>query len=350
MTIQEALALLVEKQDLSRDQMSDVMSQVMGGEATDAQIGALLVALRMKGESIDEVAGAATVMRELALPVSCDAPHLVDLVGTGGDGANLFNVSTAATFVAAAAGATVAKHGNRSVSSTSGSSDVLEALGVNLELDVPALERALSDVGMCFMFAPVHHSAMRHAIGPRRELGMRSIFNVLGPLTNPAGVKKQVIGVFDDALCRPLAEVLKVLGSQHVMVLHAEDGLDEISIAASTRVVELREGSISEYKIAPEDFAMERGSLDGLSVSSAAESVALIRAALSGEDGDAARRALQLIGLNAGAAIYVSGLAATLADGVELAADAMGSGAALAKLDEFVAFTQLAQPSAGGSA
>ncbi len=338
--IQQALAQLVAGQDLSREAMSQVMRVVMGGEASDAQIGALLVALRIKGESIDEIAGAAQVMRELALPVRGAPDNAVDLVGTGGDGANLFNVSTAATFVAAAAGAPVAKHGNRSVSSTSGSSDVLEAFGVALDLAVDQVERALAEVGMCFMFAPVHHAAMRHAIGPRRELGMRSVFNLLGPLTNPAGVKRQVVGVFDPSLCRPLAEVLQSLGSVQVMVVHSEDGLDEISIAAPTQVAELRAGSITEYQISPEDFGIERRSLDELSVSSAEQSVALIRAAFAGNSDERASKAADIIALNAGAAIYVSGEVATLADGVALAQDVLGSGQAAAKLEEFVNFTQ----------
>lgn len=236
MTLQDALARLVDHQSLTRDEMAQVMRLVMSGAATDAQIGGLLVALRMKGESTEEIAGAAQVMRELATPVEVSGEHLVDLVGTGGDGANLFNVSTAATFVVAAAGAQVAKHGNRSVSSTSGSSDLLEHLGVPLDLTPAQVARAIGSVGLGFMFAPAHHAAMRHAIGPRRELGMRTLFNVLGPLTNPAGVRRQVIGVFDPALCRPLAEVLKLLGSEHALVVHGEGGLDEITLSGSTEV------------------------------------------------------------------------------------------------------------------
>ena len=227
MDIQKAVVALVEPRDLTREEMAGVMRQVMSGDATDAQIGALLVALRIKGETIDEIAGAAQVMRELATPVTVDCPHLVDLVGTGGDGANLFNVSTASTFVVAAAGAHVAKHGNRGVSSSSGSSDVLETLGLPLDLDPKQVARAIEEVGVGFMFAPAHHSAMRYAVGPRRELGMRTIFNVLGPLTNPAGVKRQVIGVFSAELCEPLAQVCKTLGAEHVMVLHSDDGLDD---------------------------------------------------------------------------------------------------------------------------
>ena len=261
MNIQQALARIVERDDLSRGEMAAVMRQMMSGDASDAQIGGLLVALRMKGESIDEIAGAAQVMRDLATPVDVTDPNLVDLVGTGGDGANLFNVSTASSFVVAAAGAKVAKHGNRSVSSTSGSSDVLEELGMPLDLAPAQVARAINEVGVGFMFAPAHHSAMRHAIGPRRELGMRTLFNILGPLTNPAGVRRQVIGVFCADLCQPMAEVLKALGAEQAMIVHSDDGLDEISIAAGTQVAELRAGSIDIYHISPEEFALERQSL-----------------------------------------------------------------------------------------
>ncbi|MEQ9393729.1 anthranilate phosphoribosyltransferase [Haliea sp.] len=341
MDMQQALARLVARQDLSQDEMASVMTTVMSGGATDAQIGALLVALRMKGETIDEIAGAAQVMRELATPVAVSGPHLVDLVGTGGDGANLFNVSTAATFVVAAAGAQVAKHGNRSVSSTSGSSDLLQELGMPMDLSPAQVARSINSVGMGFMFAPAHHSAMRHSVGPRRELGMRTIFNVLGPLTNPAGVKRQLVGVFDPALCQPLAEVLKVLGSEHVLVVHGEGGLDEVTISGSTEVAELVRGTVSSYRITPEDFGLERQDLDGLSVGSASESAALIRAALGREDSELARKAAAMIALNAGATIYVSGLAATIADGVALAEDLIATGQAMEKLKEFVSFTQM---------
>ena len=347
MNIQEALARVVAGDNLARTDMAEVMRQVMSGEATDAQIGGLLVALRMKGESIDEIAGAAQVMRELATPVQVEDPHLVDLVGTGGDGANLFNVSTASSFVAAAAGAKVAKHGNRSVSSTSGSSDVLEYLGMPLDLDPTQVARAITEVGVGFMFAPAHHSAMRHAVGPRKELGMRTVFNILGPLTNPAGVKRQVIGVFAADLCQPMAEVLKALGSEHVMIVHSDDGLDEISIAAGTQVAELRDGSISTYHITPEEFSVERQSLDGLAVNSAAASAALIRDALSGAGDESSAKAAAMLTLNAGATIYTSGVAATLADGVAMAEDVLASGQAAEKLKEFIDFTQLIRGEAG---
>lgn len=341
MNIQEALTAVTSNTDLEREQMADVMRLVMAGEATNAQIGGLLVGLRMKGETTQEIAGAAQVMRELATPVVPTVDHLVDLVGTGGDGANLFNVSTAASFVVAAAGANVAKHGNRGVSSTSGSSDVLEHLGMPLDLTPEQVARAIDEVGVGFMFAPAHHSAMRHAIGPRKELGMRTIFNVLGPLTNPAGVKRQVVGVFSQDLCVPIAEVLKILGAEHVLVVHSEDGLDEISIAARTHVTELRAGNIDSYQIGPEEFSIEMQDLEGLAVNGAAASAALIQAALSGDKDPAAQKAASMLALNAGATIYVADVAATLADGVAMAEDALASGLAAQKLQAFIDFTQL---------
>lgn len=341
MTIQQALACVVDGASLSREQMADVTRQIMSGDATDAQIGGLLVALRMKGETVDEIAGAAGVMRELVTPVEVDVPHLVDLVGTGGDAANLFNVSTAATFVAAAAGAAVAKHGNRGVSSSSGSSDVLENLGMPLDLTPEQVARAIESVGVGFMFAPSHHTAMRYAVGPRRELGMRTLFNVLGPLTNPAGVTRQVIGVFSRELCHTLAQVLKALGSEHAMLLHSRDGLDEISIAGNTHITELCQGNIEEYEIGPEDFGIERRSLDGLAVDSAAASAALIRSALDRGRDEASRKAADMLALNGGAAIFVSGVAPTLADGVAMAEDVLASGQAGEKLKAFIDCTQL---------
>lgn len=341
MNIQEAIASLVDGDDLDSADMQAVMRQIMGGEATPAQIGGFLVALRIKGETIDEVAAATLVMRELATPVEISDKHLVDIVGTGGDDANLFNVSTASSFVIAAAGGRVAKHGNRSVSSSSGSSDVLQAMGLRLDLSPEQVARCIDEVGMGFMFAPSHHSAMKHAAGPRKELGMRTLFNMLGPMTNPAGVKRQVIGVFTGDFCRPMAEVLKRLGSEHVMVIHSHDGLDEASIAAPTHVAELLDGTITEYEIKPQDFGMELASLDGLEVSGSEESLALIRAALSGEKTESAQKAARMIAINAGMAIYVSGVAATLADGVQMAEDAIGSGAALQKVEELVQFSTL---------
>jgi anthranilate phosphoribosyltransferase len=338
MSLKDALAVLAEGRDLDGQAMAEVMRTVMTGGATDAQIGALLLGLRAKGETIEEIAAAARVMRELATPVTVPGHFdLVDLVGTGGDGANLFNVSTAATFVAAAGGARVAKHGNRSVSSTSGSSDVLETLGVPLDLSPAQIARAIAEVGVGFMFAPAHHSAMRHAIGPRRELGMRTLFNVLGPLTNPAGVRRQVLGVFDGALCESLAKALGELGSEHALVVHGEDGLDEISLAAPTQVAELRDGKVRRYTVTPEELGIERRPVDGLTVDSADASARLIRAALAGDNDDAAA----LIALNAGATLHVAGVAGSLADGVRLAEDLIATGQAAEKLKAFIDFTRL---------
>ncbi len=339
MDIKQAIGQLIERQDLSQDEMVAVMRQVMTGEATSAQIGALLVALRMKGESIDEIAGAVRVMRELATPVNINADNLIDLVGTGGDGANLFNISTASTFVAAAAGVKVAKHGNRSVSSSTGSADVLEAAGVQLDITPEQVARCVEELGVGFMFAPSHHSAMKHAIGPRKELGQRTIFNILGPLTNPAGVKRQVVGVFSRDLCLPLAEVLGMLGSEHVLVVNAADGLDEISLATPTFVAEWKAGAISSYNIEPQDFGIEARSLEGLSVDNAEASLNLIQAALGKRGSEAADKAADIIALNAGAAIYVSGVADSLAEGVSMAQDAIGSGLAKEKITELAAFT-----------
>jgi len=341
MDICQALGTLAEGTNLSNDEMVAVMRQVMTGEAGDAQIGALLMALRMKGETIDEIAGAAQVMRELATPVVVSGEYLVDIVGTGGDGANLFNVSTAASFVIAAAGGQVAKHGNRSVSSSTGSADVLEEAGIHLDLSPEQISRCIKEIGVGFMFAPAHHSAMKYAVGPRKQLGLRTLFNILGPMTNPAGVKRQLIGVYSPVLCRPMAEVLAQLGSEHVMVVHSADGLDEISIAADTQVAELKDGSIREYTVKPEDFGIERQDLEGLSVGSATESLALIESALGKSDDDAASKAGDMIALNAGAAIYVAGIADSLTEGVLMASDAIGSGLAKAKIQELASFSDV---------
>jgi anthranilate phosphoribosyltransferase len=339
MDIKQALNQLVARIDLTTDEMASVMREVMTGVATPAQIGGFLVALRMKGETLDEITGAALVMRELSTKVDLQADYLVDTCGTGGDGANLFNISTASAFVAAAGGR-VAKHGNRSVSSSVGSADVLEAAGIKLDSTPEQVARCVKEMGVGFMFAPAHHSAMRFAIGPRKELGLRTIFNMLGPMTNPADVKRQVIGVFNGALCRPMAEVLGRLGSEHVMVVHAKDGLDEISLATETQVAELRNGEIIEYTIKPEDFGVQSKSLIGLSVKTAEESLALIKDALGKRHSELAEKAADIIALNAGAAIYVSGVASSLADGVEMARDAIGSGLAGEKIQELAAFTQ----------
>jgi len=339
MDIKQALARVADKRDLSLQDMKAVMAQIMSGETTDAQIGAFLMGLRLKGETVDEITGAVMVMRELASGVNVGGEHLVDIVGTGGDGANLFNVSTAAAFVVAAAGGRVAKHGNRSVSSSSGSADLLETAGVRLGLEPRQVADCVDQVGVGFMFAPAHHSAMRHAIGPRGELGVRTIFNILGPMTNPAGVKRLLIGVYDAALCRPVAEVLNRLGAEHVMVVHSEDGLDEISAAAATHVAEVKSGGVAEYDISPEDLGLVRTSLDGLEVAGADESLALIRAALSGAPGEKVERARQVVALNAGAALYVAGLAANLAAGVAAAGRLLESGKPWARVEALVDFT-----------
>ena len=339
MDIRQAIAQVVEGRDLPLEDMKAVMRQIMSGGASDAQIGAFLVGLRMKGESLDEITGAVTVMRELASRVEVGGDHLVDIVGTGGDGANLFNVSTAACFVVAAAGGRVAKHGNRSVSSSSGSADLLEAAGVTLELEAEQVAACVADVGVGFMFAPAHHSAMRHAIGPRKELGLRTLFNILGPMTNPAGVKRLLIGVYDPELCRPVAEVLNRLGAEHVLVAHSQDGLDEISAAAPTHLAEARDGEVSEYEITPEDLGQEAVPLDGLAVAGAGESLELIRAALSGAPGDRAGRARSVVALNAGAALYVAGLEESLAQGAVRARQLLESGQPWSRVEALVDYT-----------
>ena len=343
MDIKQALEAVVNGENLSSAEMRDVMRQIMTGNAGDAQIGGFLIALRMKGETIDEIAGAVEVMRELATGVKVSGDSLVDIVGTGGDESNLFNVSTASTFVVAAAGGQVAKHGNRSVSSNSGAADLLEAAGVNLNLSPEQVALCVQELGVGFMFAPAHHSAMKHAIGPRRELSLRTIFNILGPMTNPAGVKRQLIGVYDKSLCKPMAEVLGRLGAEHIMIVHSADGLDEISIATETYVAEYKNGAVTEYTIAPEDFLAERQSLEGLDVEDAKQSLAMITDALGKQVGPNAGKAADIIALNAGAALYVAGCAADINEGVAMAQDAIGSGLARARITDLATFTQVQQ-------
>ena len=332
MDMQSAIKTVLAGKNLTAEEMNDVMNIIMTGEATPAQIGGFLVGLRMKGETVDEIASAAKVMRELATGVKVNGDHVVDIVGTGGDGSNTFNISTACTFVVAAAGGTVAKHGNRSVSSKSGSADLLEAAGVKLDLNSEQVAKCINDVGVGFMFAPMHHSAMKHAIGPRKEMAVRTIFNVLGPLTNPAGAPNQLLGVFEDALVEPIAEVLNKLGSNHVMVVHSEDGMDEISIGAATNVSELKDGKITSYQITPEQFGFAKTNISELAVSGAEESLAVIQKVLNNENGPAK----DIVKFNSGAAIYVAGLASSLAEGIEKAEEVIASGAAKAKLDELV--------------
>lgn len=340
MTLRDAIARLVEGGSLERAEMRAAMHELMSGAATPAQIAGFLVALRMKGETLDEITGAVEVMRELCTPVVVAGAHLVDIVGTGGDGASLFNVSTASALVVAACGGRVVKHGNRGVSSKSGSADLLEAAGVRLDLTPEQSARCVAELGIGFLFAPAHHGAMRHAVGPRRELGIRTLFNLLGPMTNPAGVRRKLIGVYTPALCRTVAEVLARLGSERVLVVHSDDGLDEISLAAPTLVAELDAGRIREYRIAPEDFGIARQDLSGLSVADAAASLALIRDALGRRATAAGAKAADLIALNAGAALYAAGVAASIGEGVKLAEDAIASELAGARLEELAAFTQ----------
>lgn len=333
----EAIARCIEGLDLSVEEMTAVMRTIMTGGATPAQIAGFLVALRMKGESVAEIAAAAAVMRELATGVDiAGLDFLVDIVGTGGDATGTFNISTTAMFVAAAAGCHVAKHGNRSVSSKSGAADVLEAAGLRLNLSPEQVARCVREVGVGFMFAPGHHSAMRHAIGPRRELGVRTIFNVLGPLTNPAGVPNQLLGVFSESLLQPLAEVLRRLGSRHVLVVHARDGLDEISISAATEVAELKDGEIHRYRIEPEAFGFARAPLDATRVRDPAESLAMLRGVLAGRQGPPR----DIVLLNAGAAIYAAGRADSIEAGLARAVDAIASGEAQRRLDQLVSLTR----------
>lgn len=344
MNIQSAINAAIEQQDLSESDMIAVMRTIMTGEATSAQIAGFLVALRIKGETVTEIAAAASVMRELATKVEVSGDHLVDIVGTGGDGARLFNVSTASTFVAAAAGCQVAKHGNRSVSSSSGAADVLEAADVRLDINAEQVARCVEQVGVGFMFAQNHHGAMKYAIGPRKELGTRTLFNVLGPITNPAGVKNQLLGVYSRDLVRPIADVLNALGSDHVMVVHSADGLDEISIAGETYVAELKNGVVTEFTVSPTQVGIEIASIDDLSVVNAAESLQLIKNVLGKTNGQFSAReqaAADIIAINAGAAIYVAGCATDWQQGVVMAQDIIASGTALEKMKELADFTAL---------
>lgn len=339
MNVQQALRTLTEGADLSADDMREVMQQIMTGDATPAQIGGFLIALRMKGETVDEIVGAVQVMRELATGVQVPVSYrsgLVDIVGTGGDASGLFNVSTASCFVVAAAGGRVAKHGNRAVSGKSGAADVLEAAGVALALKPEAVSQCVQELGVGFMFAPAFHAAMKHAIGPRKEMGVRTVFNLLGPLTNPAGAPNQLIGVFDGRWLKPVADVLNRLGSRHVLVVHSADGLDEISCAAPTHFAELRNGKVTTGTIDPAQLGVPACSLSSLRASDAEASLRLVRQALGNEPG-AAR---EIVALNAGAALYVAGQAADLAGGVERAREVMASGEPLKRLQALAKLTE----------
>ena len=334
MNIQQALQTLLHKQDLSGEQMRAVMHGIMSGRVTDVQIAAFLIALRCKGETVEEITAAAEVMRQLADKVNVTGAHVIDTCGTGGDGANTFNISTTCAFVVAAAGGKVAKHGNRSVSSRCGSADVLEAAGVNLDLSAADVVRCVDELGVGFLFAQKHHGAMRHALTARKEMGVRTLFNLLGPLSNPAGALHQLLGVFDPCWVEPLAQVLKCLGSQHVLVVSAEDGLDEISIAAATQVAELKAGVVSTYRIQPEDFGLQRASLAELAVDSVAASLLMVKSVLQNQPG----AALDIVLLNAGAAIYAADITDSLAAGIVTARRVIADGSAMAKLEALSRF------------
>lgn len=340
MQMRDAINAVMRRENLSFDQMHALMRQIMTGDASDAQVGALLMGLAMKGETATEIGAAAQVMRELMKRVTPNVEgSVVDIVGTGGDGANLFNVSTASSFVAAAAGAQVAKHGGRSVSSSSGSADLFDVAGIFLDLSAEQVARCIEDVGVGFMFAPNHHPAMRHAVGPRREMGVRTLFNILGPLTNPAGAPNQLLGVYAPELVPLLAEVLRKLGSRHVMVVHSEDGLDEISLAAPTQVAELKDGEITQYRITPEALGVERQSLETLKADGVEDSLRLVKMALSGEGAPA-----DIVALNAGAALYCAGVAESLKDGVQRARKAQQEKLPLEKMHELSRFTGQFKP------
>ena len=339
MTPQEALTRVIEHREIFREEMLSLMRSIMSGEVSPPLIAAIITGLRVKKETIGEISAAAEVMREFATKVPVpDEPRLIDTCGTGGDGAHSFNISTAAMFVAAAAGARIAKHGGRSVSSTCGSADVLEALGANINLEPERVARSIAEVGIGFMFAPNHHKAMKYAAPVRKELGVKTIFNILGPLTNPASARQQVMGVFHPDLVGIQARVLQRLGSRRVMIVHGMEGLDEISISGPTAVGELKSREIQEYTIAPQDFGLSTHDASAIRANSVEESKALLLAALDNRDG-AAR---DVVALNAGASIYIAGLVETLAEGVNAARAIIASGAARRKLDQFVAFTRAA--------
>ena len=336
MSFSQLLKQVINGKDLSHESMLAVMHQVMAGDLTPAQISGLLVALRIKGETVDEISAAATVMRELSAKVEiADRSHLIDTCGTGGDGIQTFNVSTACAFVAAAAGAKVAKHGGRSVSSTCGSADVLEALGVNVQQTATQVAQCVDSIGLGFMFAPNHHSAMKHSAPVRRELGVRTLFNLLGPLTNPANAKRQLLGVFSSALTGKLARVLQQLGSEHVMVVCGADGMDELSFSGDSYVAELKNGEVEEYVINPQQFGLALNALSTIQVSNVEESKAMMLEVLSGKLGPAR----DIVLLNAGAAIYVADLVPNLAQGIVTAASMLDSGKALQKLQQLIVAT-----------
>ena len=335
MDIQSAISQVSARRNLTREDMSEIILEILEGKVTDAQIGAFLIALSMKGETVDEVLGAVGVMRDLSTKVEIDEPNLIDTCGTGGTGIGIFNVSTTSALVASSCGAKIAKHGNRSATRKSGSADLLEQAGVSLSLTPEQVASCIQEIGLGFMFAQAHHSAMRYVVGPRKEIGQKSIFNVLGPLTNPASAKRQVLGVYDKKWMTPIAEVLDELGSEHLLIVHSRDGLDEISLASPTYMTEMRDGKISEYEVSPEDFNFETDTLEGLQVNSPQESLDLAKLALQGEH----KKASSMICMTAGAALYVSGIANSLESGVELAKRSVESGEGLKKLNQLVEFT-----------
>lgn len=335
MNVQQVVQAVIDGNDLTMEKMTAVMHAVMSGKVTPVQIAGLLVALRMKGESVSELVAAASVMREFAVKVEVSTKNLVDTCGTGGDAKGTFNVSTAAAFVTAAAGGKVAKHGNRSISSKSGSADLLETAGANLQLTPQQVANGIEELGIGFLFAPAHHGAMKHVIEPRKELGVRTMFNLLGPLTNPANAPHQVLGVFSAYWLEPLARVLQLLGSRHVLVVHSNDGLDEISIADETKVVELKEGKIRHYQISPQQYGISQSRLDDVIVQDVTQSLQLVNGVFSNRPG----AALDMVNLNAGAALYASDEASTLSEGVEMARTAIATGAAMRKFRQYVEYT-----------
>ena len=335
MNIQEGISLVSSNNNLTQVEMSEIMSEILNGKSTDAQIGAFLIALSIKGETVDEVLGAVYAMRHLSTKVETNCLNLIDTCGTGGTGIGIFNVSTTSAFVASYCGAKVAKHGNRTATRKSGSADLLEEAGVSLSLKPDEVAKCIEEIGIGFMFAPSHHSAMKHVVGPRKEIGQKSIFNILGPLTNPASAKRQLMGVYDKKWMLPIAEVLKELGSEHLFIVHSEDGLDEISIAAPTSVVEMKNGNISEFQIHPEDFGFKTSSLEGLEVNSPEQSLEIAKLALRGEHEEASA----MVAMTAGAALYISDVTDSLDFGVKLAKECIKEGGGIKKLNQLIDYS-----------
>ena len=335
MTIQDAIAHVVDSHDLSRDDAAEVLKLIMSGECTPAQIAGLLIALRMKGETVDEITGFASTMREMATPIETNRYPLVDTCGTGGDRSGSFNISTTVAFVVAGAGVAVAKHGNRSASSQCGSADVLEALGVNIDITPEQVGQAIDEIGIGFLFARALHGAMKHVAAPRMELKTRTIFNLLGPLTNPAGADRQVIGVFDKSRVEDMANVLSHLGAKHAFVVAGNDGLDEITLCDSTLVAEVRDGTVETFEITPEDAGLQRSTLDALKGGDAATNAEILRSVLKGDEGPC----LDIVLLNAAAAFYAADEVSDWKTGVEMARESIQSGNALQKLNDLITFT-----------